>query len=83
MTKYIDKGVIICQKTFPISKKYSLMDNYTLASNLYSEVLMEAIDLIEEKSILDFPLIPEDAPYCNHPSSEDVKRFRDKGFKMI
>jgi len=83
MTKDIDKGAIICQKTFSTSKKYSLMDNYSLAHELYSEVMLHAVDLIEEKQIQDFPLVPEDAAYYKYPSREDVKRFRAKGFRMV
>lgn len=83
MTKDIDKGAIICQKTFPTSKRYSLMDNYTLAHELYSEVMLYAIGLIEEKRIQDFPLVPEDAAYYKYPSREDVKHFHAKGLKMF
>lgn len=83
MTKDIDKGAIICQKTFPASKKHSLMDNYTLAHELYSEVMLEAIDIVEGKRIQDFPLVPGDAAYYKYPSLEDVKRFRAKGFRIV
>lgn len=83
MTREIDKGAIICQKEFATSKEYSLMDNYVLAHELYSEVILEALDLIEKKGISDFPLVPDDAPYYRPPSLEDVKKFRASGLKMI
>jgi len=83
MTKEIDKGAIICQKEFSISKKYSLMDNYALAHELYSDVILESLDLIEKKAIFDFPLVPKDAPYYKGPSLEDLKRFRASGLKIV
>ncbi|MHA2181823.1 MAG: formyltransferase family protein [Promethearchaeota archaeon] len=83
MTKEIDKGAIICQKSFPSSNKYSLMDNYNLAHEIYSDVMLEAIDLIEKKGISDFPLIPKDAEYYKYPSREDVIDFRARGLKMV
>src|SRR4030066_1077891 len=83
MTQEIDKGAIICQKDLAISKKYSLMDNYALAHELYSDVILESLDLMEKKPIFDFPLVPKDAPYYKGPSLEDLKRFRASGLKIV
>lgn len=83
MTKEIDKGAIVNQKEFATSKEYSLMDNYVLAHELYSDVIIESLDLIEKKGISGFPLVPDDAPYYKRPSREDVKKFRASGLKMI
>jgi folate-dependent phosphoribosylglycinamide formyltransferase PurN len=83
MTREIDKGAIICQKEFATSREYSLMDNYALAHELYSDVIIESLDLIEKKGISDFPFVPDDAPYYKRPSLEDVKKFRASGLKMI
>jgi len=83
MTKEIDKGAIICQKEFTTSKEYSLMDNFTLAHELYSDVILDALDLIAKKDISDFPWVQKDAPYFKRPSLEDVKKFRASGLKMV
>jgi hypothetical protein len=83
MTKEIDKGAIICQKEFATLKEYSLLDNYILAHELYSEVILEALDLIEKKDVSDFPLVQKDAPYFKSPSLQDLKKFRSSGLKMV
>ena len=83
MTKQIDKGAIICQKEFATSKEYSLMDNLSLAHELYSDVILESFDLLEKKGISDFPWVPNDAPYYKSPSLEDIKRFRASGLKIV
>lgn len=59
------------------------MDNYVIAHELYSEVILESLDLIEKKGISDFPLVPDDAPYYRRPSLDDVKKFRASGLKII
>jgi len=82
MTKEIDNGAIICQKEFAISKENSLMDNNSLAHELYSDVILESLELIEKKEISDFPLVQKDAPYYI-ASVEDVKRFRASGLKVL
>lgn len=83
MTKKIDMGAIICQKEFATSKDRSLFDNSALAHELFPDVILESLDLIEKKNISDFPLVPEDAPYYKLPSLEDVKRFRGAGLKIV
>lgn len=83
MTKRIDMGAIICQKEFATSKNYSLFDNYALAHELYPDVILESLDMIEEKGVSDFPSVPDDAPYHNLPTLEDVKKFRAAGLKII
>ena len=83
MTKQIDKGAIICQKEFATSKEYSLMDNLSLAHELYSDVILESFDLLEKKGISDFPWVRNDAPYYKSPSLEDIKRFRASGLKIV
>ena len=83
MTDEIDKGSIICQKVFATLKEYSLLDNYFLAHELYSDVILEALELIEKKDISEFPVVPNDAHYFNSPSLEDLKKFRSSGLKMV
>lgn len=83
MTKEIDKGAVICQKEFATSKEYSLLDNYVLAHELYSEVILDALDLIEKKNISEFPVVPNDASYFKSPSLEDLKQLRSSGLRMV
>ena len=83
MTTKIDKGAIVCQKEFATSKEYSLMDNYSLVHELLTDVIIESLDLLEKKSIYDFPMISEDTPYFKRPSFEEVKKFRASGFRII
>lgn len=83
MTKKIDMGAIMCQKEFATSKDRSLFDNSALAHELFPDVILESLDLIEKKDISVFPLVPEDAPYYELPTLEDVKRFRNAGLKIV
>jgi len=83
LTKQIDMGAIVCQKEFATSKGYSMMDNYALAHELFSDVILESLDLLEKKNISDFPLVPKDGPYYKGPSLEDIKRVRASGLKMV
>jgi hypothetical protein len=59
------------------------LDNYILAHELYFEVILEALDLIDKKDISEFSVIPKDAHYIISPSLEDLKEFRSPGLKMV
>lgn len=83
MTKKIDMGAIVAQREFATSPKFSLMDNYRLAYELYPEVICEAIDFLKEKDIDDFPCAPADTPYCPGPTTVDMEKFRARGLRMI
>jgi methionyl-tRNA formyltransferase len=83
MTKEIDKGAIICQKEFATSKEYSLLVSYVLAYDLFSEVILNALDLIDKKDISELAVVPNDAPYFKSPSLEDLKKLCSSGLRMV
>ena len=83
MPPRIDMGTILCQKEFTTSREYSYMDNCALAHELFSEVILEALDLIESTDISGFPQVPVDAPYYRGPFPEEIERFRSSGRRMI
>ena len=83
MIKAIDKGAIVCQQEFRTSKTYSFMDNCVLAHELYPDVILEALDVIENKGIGDCPWVPADAPYYDGPSPEELNKLRSTGSRMV
>lgn len=83
MTARIDSGIILCQKEFTASKHHSFMDNYAYAHELYADVILEALDLIERREISGCTQVPVDAPYYRAPSAEDMRRFRSSGLRMM
>ena len=83
MTKKIDMGAILAQREFATSPRFSLMDNYRLAYELYPEIICEAINLLKEKSITDFSCAPADTPYCSGPTAEDMENFRARGLRIL
>jgi len=83
MTERIDMGTILCGKEFATSRDRSFMDNCSLAHELYAEVILEALDVLESGEISGFPRVPADAPYYRGPSAEDMCRFRSYGLKML
>jgi hypothetical protein len=83
MTARIDKGTILCQREFTTSREKSFMDNYALAHELYADVILEALELIESTDISGYPQVPADAPYYKTPSPEEIRRFRSSGLRMI
>ncbi|MBW2631551.1 MAG: hypothetical protein JRC90_07290 [Deltaproteobacteria bacterium] len=83
MTRKIDMGAIVAQGEFVTSPNFSLMDNYRLAYELYPEVICEAIDLLKEKNITDFPCAPADTPYYPGPTAAEMERFQARGLRML
>ena len=83
MTPQIDMGIILCQKEFANAREHSFMNNCSLAHELYADVILEALDLIESTDISGYPQVPPDAPYYGDPSPEEMKRFRSSGRRII
>ena len=83
MTQKIDMGAILMQKEFLTHPGRSLMDNYSLAHELYADTICEALDLLKVKDIGNFTRVPDDAVFYEAPSADDLKRFRSMGLRTV
>ena len=82
MDEKIDNGRIIAQKSFKIAKNDTFESLYQKAIEIIPDLFLESIKKIEKKS----QLIENDeseATYYSYPRTEDIKKFKRIGKKMV
>jgi len=82
MDKDIDNGKIILQKSFPVEKTDTFESLYNKAITIIPDTYLEALEKIEngEKPL---PNKKSESTYFSFPKISDVKKFKNKGKRMI
>lgn len=84
MESEIDVGLIISQKCFPILENSTLMDNYIIAYSFSVDVILEALQMLEENRGLEgLQPIPPSLKYYKNPTKLDLNRFKSLGLKIV
>lgn len=82
MVEKIDKGDILSQVEIPLKKENSLFKNYILAFNKSVDALLLALENIKKKKIVN-KFHPNEKQYFSFPISEEIRKFKQKGYKVF
>ncbi|MFH1010165.1 MAG: formyltransferase family protein, partial [bacterium] len=83
MNSRLDDGEILLQKTYPILPGESLDHLIRRSKTLGARILLDALEMLHHG---DHELLPNDraqATYFSFPASDDVRRYRNKGLKLV
>jgi methionyl-tRNA formyltransferase len=84
MAPQIDAGRILSQKFYSLFPDGTLMDYYHTAYSMTCDAIVEALYKIESGVDFDeMPEIPISSKYYRNPCSEDLRRFKAAGMRII
>jgi methionyl-tRNA formyltransferase len=83
MNEAIDEGSLIYQKMIPIEANESLDSLIKRTKMIGAACMIEVINKIREHNITDMENKKEDGSYFSFPTPEDVRKFREKGFRIL
>ena len=79
----LDNGPIVVQKKYRLSPHESLEEVMARSKDLAAEAIIECVRLVEAG---DPPLLPnpaEEATHFSMPDAQDMKRFRERGHRLV
>jgi len=83
MNEKYDEGKIIVQHRVPVEEQDTFFSLYDKVIVLTPVIFLEAIGRIREGRIPDIPNRSEEGSYYSYPKPEDIRRFREKGKKIV
>jgi len=83
MSEEVDKGQVITQQFFDLPVGITQFELMRLAKRVGAETLLGQLDAIASGTVEARPMRQEGASYFGFPTSEDVRRFRKLGKKLI
>ena len=79
----LDNGPIVVQKKYRLSPHESLEEVMARSKDLAAEAIIECVRLVESG---DPPMLPNPAEESTHfsmPDAQDMKRFRERGHRLV
>jgi methionyl-tRNA formyltransferase len=83
MNEELDAGDIILQREVVLDPKESLEDLITRTKIANAQLILDAIRLYKNGVPKMIPNDESQATYFSFPTKDDVKRFREKGLKLV
>jgi methionyl-tRNA formyltransferase len=82
MNEALDDGPIILQRPLPLDRNESLHHLMKRTKRLNAHLVIEALSILQGGVVLQ-PNNRSEATYNTFPNKEDVRRFRQKGLRVI
>lgn len=83
MTPKLDRGGIIYRQETPIRPGMSFYELAAAAKRRSADALREVLGMYREGDVEKRPMPDEEGSYFTFPGREEVKRFKQKGYKLI
>jgi methionyl-tRNA formyltransferase len=83
MAAGIDDGDILAQREVDISTCRTMFQVLTATKAAGGELMLEAVRALRDGSIAPRPNRLEEGSYYTWPSDDDVKRFHDRGLRLV
>lgn len=83
MNETLDDGAIVLQEDLPLDPAESLDRLIVRTKKLNAHLILRALDLFKRGIAPSLPNDASKATYNTFPTREDVRRFREKGLKLL